>query len=144
MAHFAQLDENNIVIRVEVVNNWRMIDDTTNGEESEEVGLRYLRNQYGPDIKWVQTSYNNNFRFRYACIGHFYDETNDVFYNQQPFPSWTLNTTTWEWEPPIQPTEEQIAEDDASVDKDIIWNEDVYQADTGEPKTQGWVLTEYS
>ena len=55
-----------------------------------------------------------------------------------------MNTTTWEWEPPIQPTEEQIAEDDASMDKDLIWNEDVYQADTGEPKTQGWVLTEYS
>ena len=49
---------------------------------------------------WVQTSYNNSFRKNYAGIGHTYDETRDAFYAPQPYPSWTLNETTCQWEAP--------------------------------------------
>ena len=64
---------------------------------------------------WVQTSYNTHgnqhlegrpFRGNYAGIGYVYDDVNDVFYAPQPYPSWTLNNTTWTWEAPIAiPTE---------------------------------------
>lgn len=60
--------------------------------------------------EWIQTSYNTHggqhpegrpLRGNYAGIGYIYDRENDVFYAPQPFPSWTLNTTTWLWEAPI-------------------------------------------
>lgn len=59
---------------------------------------------------WIQTSYNTYgnqhpegrpLRGNYAGIGYTYDSEHDVFYAPQPFPSWTLNKTTWLWEPPI-------------------------------------------
>lgn len=53
------------------------------------------------DGEWIQTSYNNNIRANFAGIGFHYDRVNDVFYQQQPYPSWTLNQTTWNWESPI-------------------------------------------
>jgi hypothetical protein len=58
---------------------------------------------------WIQTSYNTRgnqhpegrpLRGNYAGIGHIYDHTNDVFYAQQPYPSWILNESTWTWEAP--------------------------------------------
>jgi len=65
--------------------------------------------------QWIQTSYNTYgnqhpegrpLRGNYAGIGYTYDATNDVFYAPQPFPSWTLNETTWLWEAPVAtPTE---------------------------------------
>lgn len=72
MAHFARLDENNVVVEVIVVNN----DDIQNlpFPESELVGVAYL-NSFLPEANWKQTSYNHNFRLRYAGIGaKFYPE----------------------------------------------------------------------
>lgn len=77
MAHFAELDENNIVIRVLVVNNSDMIDE--NGSESEQKGIEFLKNIFGEDTRWIQTSYNRNFRGVYAGPGHYYDSAADVF-----------------------------------------------------------------
>lgn len=77
MAHFAQLDENNIVTGVLVVNNEDIIDE--NGNESEQKGIDFLKSLFGNDTKWVQTSYNNRFRNKYACIGDQFDPINDVF-----------------------------------------------------------------
>lgn len=77
MAHFAQLDENNIVTGVLVVNNEKLIDE--NGNESEQKGIDFLKDLFGQDTKWVQTSYNGNFRDKYAGIGDLYDEANDIF-----------------------------------------------------------------
>ena len=77
MAHFAELDENNIVQRVLVVNNSNIIDD--NGIENEQKGIDFLKNLFGQNTSWVQTSYNNNFRGQYASIGCFYDKEQDVF-----------------------------------------------------------------
>lgn len=77
MAHFAQLDENNIVTGVLVVNNEKLIDES--GNESEQKGIDFLKGLFGQDTKWVQTSYNGNFRDKYAGIGDLYDEANDIF-----------------------------------------------------------------
>lgn len=77
MAHFAQLDENNNVIIVIVINNEDLLDE--NGEEQESVGLEYIRTVLKDESKWVQTSYNNNFRGVFAGPGHKYDEELDIF-----------------------------------------------------------------
>jgi len=97
MAHFAKLDENNIVTEVLVVNNEVLL--KTDGTESEYKGKVFLNGLFG-NATWVQTSYNNNFRKQYAGIGMTYDESNDVFIAPQPFNSWVLNTN-FDWEAPI-------------------------------------------
>jgi len=75
MAHFAELDENNVVIRVVAVANDVIIDE--NGIEQENIGIGYLRGILGG--VWKQTSYNATFRGKYAGIGDIYDEVNNVF-----------------------------------------------------------------
>lgn len=75
MAHFAELDPNNVVLRVVVVDNIVMTDE--NGDEQENLGIGFLRGLFGG--VWKQTSYNASFRGKYAGIGDIYDETNDVF-----------------------------------------------------------------
>lgn len=108
MAHFAELDSNSIVTRVLVVDNFNILD--SEGNESEEVGIDFLRSVFPDSGDWVQTSYNGNFRIRYAGIGMKYYEEYDGFGHPAPpgdNPSWVLNTTTLEWEPPTpMPTEE--------------------------------------
>ena len=99
MAHFAQIDSGSIVTTVIVVGNEDCLDSDNN--ESEAVGIAFCQDLLGADTNWVQTSYNNNMRFRYAGIGSKYDSTNDVFYSQSPYPSWILNTTTWDWDAPV-------------------------------------------
>jgi hypothetical protein len=75
MAHFAEIDANNIVTRVIVVHNNELLDG--NGIESEWKGIEFCIAHYGG--RWVQTSYNATFRGIYAGIGCFYDENLDVF-----------------------------------------------------------------
>jgi hypothetical protein len=111
MAHFAGLDENNIVTQVIVVAN----EDTSdsNGVEVEEIGVAFCKKLLGADTRWKQTSYNNNFRVRYAGISYTYNEELDAFVPPQPFESWVLNEETADWESPVGPapelTEEQLA-----------------------------------
>ena len=107
MAHFAQIDSDNIVTQVIVVSNDDCLD--SDGSQSK-LGIPFCKNLLGADTNWVRTSYNNNIRFRYAGIGMKYDSTNDVFYEQQPYPSWVLNTSTWVWDAPV------AMPDDAGVD----------------------------
>ena len=76
MAHFAQLDENNVVTQVIVVNNDELMD---NGVESEAKGIAFCQSLFGADTRWVQTSYNSKFRDVYAGIGYTYDADKDVF-----------------------------------------------------------------
>ena len=76
MAHFAQLDENNIVLQVIVVNNNELLD---NGVESEAKGIAFCQSIFGANTIWKQTSYNSNFRGTYAGIGYTYDPINDIF-----------------------------------------------------------------
>lgn len=96
MAHFAKLDDNGIVTAVHVVNNSVI---TVNGEESEAAGIAFLSNLHGHD-KWVQTSYNSNFRKNYAGIGFTYDQGRDAFVPPRPFVSWILDEQTCQWFPP--------------------------------------------
>lgn len=99
MAHFARLDENNFVTEVLVIGNQDILDK--NGQESEEVGIQFCKNLFGQNTNWVQTSYNKNFRKRFASFGRKYIPETDIFADVQPYPSWTYNITTDEWEPPI-------------------------------------------
>jgi hypothetical protein len=97
MANFAKLDETNTVINVLAVNNDVIIID---GKESEQAGIDFLQEITGYS-NWKQTSYNNNFRGKYAGIGYKYDQNFDIFIPPQPYPSWKLNYTTFLWEAPV-------------------------------------------
>ena len=109
---------------------------------------------------WIQTSYNTMMgkhwavnkmgeeedtskpplRGNYATIGGVYDSVNDKFYTAKPHNSWILNTTQWLWEPPVKMPE--LTEEEVNAKKAYLWDEDAYQADTGDPKTQGWKLVD--
>ena len=111
MAHFAELGENNVVLRVIVVDNRDTMD--TQGNEVEEIGANFCRNLLGGT--WKQTSYNATFRKNYAGIGFTYDSGRDAFVPPKPFNSWLLNEDTCRWDPPVaHPTDGQL----------YIWNED--------------------
>ena len=98
MAHFAELGENNVVLRVIVVDNKDTAD--TQGNEVEEIGVNFCRNLLGGT--WKQTSYNANFRKNYAGMGFTYDSDRDAFIPPQPFPSWILDEQTCLWNPPTE------------------------------------------
>ena len=132
MGHWAEIDENNVVIRVLVIKEAEL--DTGN---------------WGDKSKWIKTSYNThqgkhyvpsekqNFseesadqskslRFKFAGPGDIYDPVNDIFYEPQPFSSWTWVADTYSWAPPIEQPDDG---------KKYEWNEDLYQSDN----TKGWV-----
>ncbi len=98
MAHFAQLDENNVVTQVIVVHN---NDCQINGVESEDAGVVFCKTLFGADTVWKQTSYNGNIRKNYAGIGYTYDAGRDAFIPPQPFPSWVLDEATCRWGAPV-------------------------------------------
>lgn len=89
MAHFAEIDENNIVLRVAV------IDDA-----HEQNGPEWCHDFFGGGT-WVQTSYNAAIRKNFAGIGFTFDPVRDAFIPPKPYPSWILNETTCQWEAPI-------------------------------------------
>lgn len=94
MAHFAQLDESNIVTQVIVVHNNELLD---NGIESEAKGVAFCQSLLGGN--WVQTSYNGNTRKNFAGIGFTYDQTRDAFIPPKPEEgNWVLNEDTCIWE----------------------------------------------
>jgi len=97
MAHFARIDENNVVTQVVVVANKDTAD--ANGVEKEHIGAAFLEKLFGG--VWKQTSYNGNIRKNYAGIGYTYDEGRDAFIPPQPFPSWVLNEDTCLWDAPV-------------------------------------------
>ena len=117
MAHFAELDENNIVLRVCVVDNNNVPSDKHIDGET------WCKNFWGGT--WKQTSYNHKFRKQYAGIGYTYDATKDKFIGPQPHSSWTLNSDD-DWVAPV------TYPDDG---KTYYWDESVYQGDN----SKGWV-----
>ena len=118
MAHFAELDDNNIVKRVIVVATKDNSD--ANGVEKESIGRAFCERLFGGN--WVQTSYNGNMRKRYAGIGYSYDPALDAFIAPKPFPSWTLDDNA-DWQAPVpMPTDGKM----------YAWDEDA----------QAWVETE--
>jgi hypothetical protein len=98
MAHFAKLDENNVVLEVVTLNN-AVITDSSGGE-SEILGIEFLTQLYGWPF-WRQTSYNSSFRKNYAGIGYVFDPVLDAFIPPKPYPSWLLNTDSCSWKAPI-------------------------------------------
>jgi hypothetical protein len=106
MSHFAEIDNDNIVQRVIVAEQ----DFINSGA-------------VGDSFRWVQTSYNNNFRKNYAGKGYTYDKTRDAFISPQPFPSWLLNEDTCQWDAPTP-----MPDDGKMYD----WDED----------TTSWVIVE--
>ena len=144
MAHFAQLDGNNLVTQVIVVSN----DDTSdsNGVEAESIGVAFCQKLLGASTNWKQTSYNGNMRGNYAGIGYVYSTgvatlgvgSTDVFMPAQPYASWTVSTTAAQWEPPSTPgAAPTLTDEEVAANKYYVWNESNYQAD---PAT-AWVLT---
>jgi hypothetical protein len=112
MAHFAQIDGNGIVRQVIVVSNNDCLD--ANGQESEAVGVAFCTNLFGG--VWLQTSYNNNIRVRFAGIGYRYDSVRDAFIRPQPYLSWVFNETTLDWDAPIPyPTDGNVYVWDESI-----------------------------
>lgn len=97
MAHFAELDESNIVLRVIVVDNRDTSDE--NGVEREHIGQLYLEKILGGI--WKQTSYNAKFRKNYAGIGHTYNAQLDAFIPPKPYTSWILDEISCRWVAPI-------------------------------------------
>lgn len=98
MAHFAKLDNNNVVLEVHAVHNNELLQD---GVESEAKGIAFLINWSGGYTNWKQTSYNGKIRKNYAGIGYTYDSVRDAFIPPQPFASWVLNEETCQWDAPV-------------------------------------------
>ena len=109
MAHYAFLDENNIVTEVIVGRNE---DEVVDGISDWEAHYGEFRGQ-----RCVRTSYNNNIRGVYAGIGYYYNEEEDIFVTPQPFPSWTRNGSFWEAPTPM-PTDGQMYR---WVEDDLNW-----------------------
>jgi hypothetical protein len=99
MAHYAELNESNEVINIIYMENKILLDES--GNESENLGIQYLHIHHGDHRRWIQTSYNENFRGNYASIGYTYREDIDCFISPQPFSSWHLNENSGKWEAPI-------------------------------------------
>ena len=125
MAHFAKI-ENNIVTNVivaeqEFIDEWHSDETWVQTSYNTKQGLHYE-----PHTNLTQLDGGVALRGNFAGVGDIYDADNDVFYTPKPFESWTLDTDTWSWFPPIAHLDD---------DKDYYWNEDLYQSDN----TKGWV-----
>ena len=137
MAHYSFINDENIVVEVITGKDENDLETLPEGFASWEEYYETKRD----GLTCKRTSYNTQagehlnggtaFRGNYAGIGFTYDPDNDVFYAQSPHSSWVLNETSWIWEAPLPRPDPQT---------DYVWDEDVYQADTSDPKTQGWVL----
>ena len=110
MANFAEIDNNNIVIRVLRV-----------PDEQEHRGQDFMAVDLGLGGTWIQTSYNNTIRKNYAGIGYTYDATRDAFIPPKPFNSWVLDEATCRWSSPIvKPTDSKQYFWD---EENLVWQE---------------------
>ena len=106
MAHFAEVSESNIVLRVVVV-----------ADEQEHRGQEFMADDLGQGGTWVQTSYWGSIRNKFSAIGDTYDEALDAFVQSPPYPSWvTLNTSVspFQWEAPVERPDSGHLWDDAT------------------------------
>lgn len=124
MAHFAVLNDSNVVIAVNVIANADCLDESNN--ESEAVGIAFCVSLWGVGT-YKQTSYNNSIRKQFAEVGGSYDATKNKFIKVKPYASWTLNSDD-DWQSPLgaTPVKENCG---------YTWDESAYQADN----STGWV-----
>jgi|ETNvirenome_2_60_1030617.scaffolds.fasta_scaffold00261_20 hypothetical protein len=144
MAHFAELNADNIVIKVAVVNNDKIKD--SNGNESEALGIAFCKNHRNSTNTWVQTSYNTRggvhslggtpLRKNYAGKGYKYYPEHDLFAPPSPYVSWVLNTSTGLWGAPT--TAPTLTDEQTAANKIYVWNETNYQANNA----NGWELVD--
>jgi hypothetical protein len=118
MAHFAQLNESNVVTQVIVVHNNELMHE---GVEQEAKGVAFCQSLFGSQTNWKQTSYNGNMRKNYAGIGFTYDAGRDAFIAPKPYPSWVLDESTCQWNAPVpMPQDDKIYRWDEST---VSWIE---------------------
>ena len=120
MAHFAELDSNNVVLRVIVVSNEDVDanggDQSTGAEDFVPTIVPHSEN----GVAWKQTSYNHNFRKQYAGLGYTFDSSKDKFILPKPFASWTLDSND-DWQAPVTyPNSQEISGNPVN----ISWDED--------------------
>jgi len=135
MAHFAELNDENIVLRVIVIadNDCEDLD----GTESEAVGIAFCKFLYGDDTNWVQTSYSSRMRGQYAGIGDTYDSVKDIFISPKPFPSWIWNDVDNTWTAPIpMPLDQGFSSEIENLYIAYSWNEETQQWDRFEHTLQ--------
>ena len=130
MAHFAELDSNNIVQRTIVVSN---ANTSSDGVEKEEVGVAYCKSVFGEDTIWKQCSRSMRIRKIFPAPGCIYNEELDIFHNPSPFDSWIMNENG-DWRAPYEPPV-LTAEQEAQGFR-YDWFEDAHKNADGE----GWVL----
>jgi hypothetical protein len=139
MAHFAKIDENNLVINVVTLNDSDMLDSENN--PSETVGQNYLQTHNNwPSNLWIQTSYNTKenkhllggtpFRGNYAVVGGTWDNVNNIFLPEKPYSSWVKNTTEARWQSPIGDAP-ALTDEQLTAASYYAWDE----------SNQNWVLT---
>jgi hypothetical protein len=115
MAHFAELDNNNVVTRVVVVGNDVTTADGPLGTNDMHVDGETWCVNFFKGGNWKQTSYNHNFRKQYAGKGYTFDAAKNKFISPQPFESWALDGND-DWQAPVTyPTD--------TTDKHISWDE---------------------
>ena len=115
MAHFAQIDSLGSVQQVIVVNNLVLQEPDYSFPQTESLGQEFIRHTLQLSGTWKQTSYSSSFRKNYAGVGFTYDEHRDAFIPQKPYPSFVLNESTCQWDPPIPYP---------SDNKNYIWDEE--------------------
>lgn len=114
MAHFAVLDGSSVVTNVIVIDNDEMLN--SDGDEVESLGVGICESVLGEGT-YIQCSYNESFRKNYPSAGFTYDSTVDAFIppdSQRPYPSWTLNPTTYKFEAPLARPETDARWDEAN------------------------------
>ena len=122
MAHFAELDSNNVVLRVVVVGNDVATAAGPLGANDMHVDGETWCVNFFKTGNWKQTSYNNSFRKQYCGTGFTYDPAKDKFLSPQPFNSWTLDAND-DWESPVTfPTITKYG--DPEKNYDISWDEE--------------------
>ena len=131
MAHFAKLDENNIVTKVWVIMNEDINDpDNTAGLDNEQIGIDFITNELGISGTFKQTSFGGNFRGAYAGKGWNYSEEDDKFYPPKPYDNWVLQDDNITWLPPVeQPT---LTDEEVAANKMYHWNQDTTQWELGD------------
>jgi hypothetical protein len=118
MAHFAQIDTNNIVVNIIVVHNNELLDQ--DGNEVEQKGIDFCKSLFGENTQWIQTSYNGSFRKNYAALGFTYDNQRNAFIAPKPYNSWILNEETCLWNSPVS-----IPTTELEYNQYYSWNESI-------------------
>ena len=140
MAHFAEINDSNIVTRVIVVGNKDTAD--AQGNEKEYIGAAFCERLFGGT--WKQTSYNSNFRVRYAGIGYEWHENlnssgnpSGAFVPPKPYPSWVIDSSSANYKAPTPPGDAPALTDEQEAAGNVYtWSETNYNSDP----TTAWVL----